>query len=242
MANVALKQVHFMKKMSLQLVLEGDRECDRLPSRLLVVWIWAGARRDRVAEAAVAKVVITRCRIALLNHCGFCFSRGDRFVSPGFPAAAALAEREALLDALRASGRELSVNFAPATTDALRMAITRGTPVLHWSGHGEECGDAECTSLSNCTTLCGSSQHGSNFSYCMQEDESGTPDHCAYHSPGNETLHCLGLAAAANATISAFQVHELAVCNVDDDCGGSGRPVASSVVRPLTAADVSRTK
>ena len=48
------------------------------------------------------------------------------------------AEREALLEALRASGRELSVLVAPATTDALGMAITRGTQVLHWSGHGEE--------------------------------------------------------------------------------------------------------
>ena len=48
------------------------------------------------------------------------------------------AERTALLKALRETQRELSVHFAPATTDALRMAITRGTQVLHWSGHGEE--------------------------------------------------------------------------------------------------------
>jgi hypothetical protein len=41
------------------------------------------------------------------------------------------AERAQLLEALHSSSRAISVVFAPATTDAMRIAITRGTQVLH---------------------------------------------------------------------------------------------------------------
>ena len=47
-------------------------------------------------------------------------------------------ERDALREALRASGRAMALRFASATTDALRLHLTTGAAVLHWSGHGEE--------------------------------------------------------------------------------------------------------
>ena len=47
-------------------------------------------------------------------------------------------EREKLLGALRYSNRAMSVSIQTATTDALVTAMTMGTTVLHWSGHGEE--------------------------------------------------------------------------------------------------------
>ena len=46
-------------------------------------------------------------------------------------------ERETLLDTLRNTGREISVHFDTATADALRMCMTKGTTILHWSGHGQ---------------------------------------------------------------------------------------------------------
>ena len=45
-------------------------------------------------------------------------------------------EREALLAALRYSNRAMSLSIQTATTDALVTAMTMGTTVLHWSGHG----------------------------------------------------------------------------------------------------------
>lgn len=48
------------------------------------------------------------------------------------------AERDQLLETLREAGREMSVRFETATTDALRASMTMGTTILHWSGHGEE--------------------------------------------------------------------------------------------------------
>ena len=65
-------------------------------------------------------------------------SRGSDGKVRALPFLSLTAEREALLDVLRYSEREMSVNMLIATTDALVTAMTMGTTVLHYSGHGEE--------------------------------------------------------------------------------------------------------
>ena len=65
-------------------------------------------------------------------------SRGADGKERALPFLSLTSERETLLDALRYSGRQLAVQILTATTDALVTAMTMGTTVLHYSGHGEE--------------------------------------------------------------------------------------------------------
>jgi CHAT domain-containing protein len=65
-------------------------------------------------------------------------SRGPDGSMHALPVLSLQAEREQLLETLRAAEREMSVRFETATTDALRAVMTMGTSILHWSGHGEE--------------------------------------------------------------------------------------------------------
>jgi len=65
-------------------------------------------------------------------------SRGPAGSMHALPVLSLQAEREQLLETLRAAEREMSVRFETATTDALRAVMTMGTSILHWSGHGEE--------------------------------------------------------------------------------------------------------
>ena len=71
--------------------------------------------------------------LTVLQAAPLVISTPDRSALAPLPYLDLWAERHQLLDTLRESARELTVTFATATTDALRMSCTMGTTILHWS-------------------------------------------------------------------------------------------------------------